>query len=77
MEAHSIAGEEKKKTNSMHIVKKKKNLFHNQVHTDNPSQKKTMLGPQEQDRVKVTMNKYPVFCHNVHHLNFGKRVNDL
>lgn len=45
------------KKNWMHIVKKKKNLFHNQVHTDNPSQKKTMLGPQEQDRLKVTMNK--------------------
>lgn len=37
--------------------KEEKNLFHNQVHTDNPSQKKTMLGPQEQDRLKVTMNK--------------------
>lgn len=49
-----LRGREK---NSMHIVKKKKNLFHNQVHTDNPSQKKTMLGPQEQDRLKVTMNK--------------------
>lgn len=41
--------------------KEEKNLFHNQVHTDNPSQKKTMLGPQEQDRLKVTMNKYPRF----------------
>lgn len=45
--------------NLMHIVKKKKNLFHNQVHTDNPSKKKTMLGPQQQDRLKVIMNKYP------------------
>lgn len=52
--------------------KEKKNLFHNQVHTDNPSKKKTMLGPQEQDRLKVIMNKYPFSCHNVHHLNFGR-----
>lgn len=33
--------------NLMHIVKKK-NLFHNQVHTDNPSKKKTTLGPAGQ-----------------------------
>lgn len=74
MEAHRIAeggggGEEL----DAHC-KEKKNLFHNQVHTDNPSQKKTMLGPQEQDRLKVIMNKYPFSCHNVHQLNSGERV---
>lgn len=54
--------------------KEKKNLFHNQVHTDNPSKKKTMLGPQQQDRLKVIMNKHPFSCHNVHHLNFGRGI---
>lgn len=55
MEAHRIAGGKKLDAH----CKEKKNLFHNQVHTDNPSKKKTMLGPQQQDRLKVIMNKYP------------------
>lgn len=58
--------------NSMRIVKIKKNLFHNQVHTDNPSKKKTTLGPRQQDRLKVITNKYSFSCHYVHHLNSGR-----
>ncbi len=41
-------------------------------YTDDSSKKKTMLGPQQQDRLKVIMIKYPFSCHNVHHLNSGR-----
>lgn len=45
--------------NSMHSVKNKKKKICFTINSDNPSKKeKITLGPQEQDRLKVIMNKY-------------------
>lgn len=54
------------------IVKKKKKISFAIKSTDKPLKKKTMLGPQQQDRLKVKMNQYHFSCHNVHHLNSGE-----
>lgn len=65
--------------NSMHIVKKKKKSVSQSTVTTH-QKKKTMLGPQEQDRLKVIMNNTCFSCHNLHRLNFsgeGRVQNDL
>lgn len=56
----------------MHIVKKK-NLFHNQVHTDNPSKKEDAWSTRA-GQTRVIMNSNPFFLSQCSSSKFGGRV---
>lgn len=60
--------------NSMHIVKKKKNLFHNQVHTDNPSKKEDNAWSTRAGQTQSNNELKPLFLSQCSSSKFGERV---